>query len=388
MNRFDGQNFKIFKNDPNKSSSLPENYVMSLLESKDGTFWVGTWGGGLCKFNPIKETFTRYDLNYADDDYIQAIFEDHQSNIWYGTTTGGINKLDPATKRIISYRTNLIDGYYFPDENITSIIEDEHNNLWVGTWNSGLIKFNPSSQKFIQFKNNPSDKNSISNDGIWNIFNNGDGTLMLSTFAGMDIFDIATNKVTHNKDILKPFNSNFLLTLRQIIKDHNGNLWAGTYNYLGLFLIQNYKKDEKIIRLLNKDDDTGSLVSNRIRWLYEDRNNNIWVGTEEGLSKLPFYKSFTQYLYEPESKTGLGGKVVSSIVGRKDGIIWVGYGGSGFDRIDLSTNEIIHHKNIPGNVNSLSDNDVISLYLDRKGILWIGTQYGGLNRFDPIDKKI
>ncbi|OGU54376.1 MAG: hypothetical protein A2006_14450 [Ignavibacteria bacterium GWC2_35_8] len=387
LNRFDGQNFKIYKNDPNNKQSLPENYVMSLFESKDGTFWVGTWGGGLCKFNPINESFTPYDLEYTDDDYIQALFEDHQNFIWYGTTSGGLNRLNPKTTQIIIYRPRLPAKNNFPDENIASIDQDEKNNLWIGTWNSGLVKFNPAEQSFIQFKSNPSDKHSISNNRVWNIFNNGDGTLLLSTYSGMDIFNTSTNEIDPYSDVLQKFNINFTLILRQIIKDRKGNLWIGSYNYLGLFLIQNNHSQNNIIRLMNEDDDNNSLISNRVRWLYEDRSDNLWVGTEEGLSKLPSYKPFIQYLYNPISRTGLGGKVVSSITGNKKGTVWVGFGGGGFDRIDLNKNAITHFKNVPGNSNSLSVNDVVSLYLDRKGILWIGTLYGGLNRFDPVSKK-
>ncbi|RPI62588.1 MAG: hypothetical protein EHM44_06605, partial [Ignavibacteriales bacterium] len=99
LNRYDGQNFKVYKNNPSKKKSLPENYVMSLLESKDGTFWVGTWGGGLCKFDQFDETFIRFDDESKDDDYIQCLYEDDANNIWYGTTNSGFIKLDPKTKK-------------------------------------------------------------------------------------------------------------------------------------------------------------------------------------------------------------------------------------------------------------------------------------------------
>ena len=59
LNRFDGQKFFVFKHDPSLKNSIPENYVMSLLESSDETFWVGTWGGGLCKYDPIHESFIK-----------------------------------------------------------------------------------------------------------------------------------------------------------------------------------------------------------------------------------------------------------------------------------------------------------------------------------------
>lgn len=387
LNRFDGQNFKVYKNDPNDRFSLPENYVMSLFESKDGTFWVGTWGGGLCKFNSANERFTRFDLNYPDDDYIQALYEDHQNYIWYGTTNGGLNRLEPKSKQIISYRPSLSGKNYFPDENIASITEDSANNLWIGTWTSGLVKFNTVEQSYIHFKANHIDNHSISNNCVWNVFNNGDGNLFLSTLSGMDVVNTSSNQIKHVNEIHKVFTQKFGIPIRQIIRDHKGNFWIGTYNYLGIIIIQNDGAGQRVYRILTKDGDINSLVSNRVRWLYEDRSNNIWVGTEEGLSKLPFYKPFIQYLYDPQSVSSLGGKVVSSITSDDKENLWVGYGGGGFDRINMQTNEIEHFKNVPGNPNSLSVNDVISLYRDREGILWIGTSYGGLNRFDPIKKQ-
>jgi len=387
LNRYDGQNFKIYKNNPSIKNSLPENYVMSLLQSSDGTFWVGTWGGGLCKFDPLHETFLQYDLDYADDDYIQTLFEDNKQNIWYGTTNGGLNKLNPKSKKIITYRKNLKGNNYFPDDNITFINKDKRNNLWIGTLSSGLIKFDPEREKYLQFKYDPSNKNSISSNYVWDIYNDNDKKLFLSTENGLDIFDLETEKV-----IIKPgipfINSSYLLkSFRTTIKDHFGNIWAGTYNYLGLFLITDDSSFKNYIHLKGGDDEINSIVSSRIRWLYEDRSKNIWVGTEEGISKLTSTKMFLQFRQLKSEKNSLGGKVVSSIIADIDSIIWVGFGGNGFDKINLKTNNILHYKNIPGNKNSISVDDVVAMCKDKNGILWIGTSYGGLNRFEPATNK-
>ncbi len=133
LNRYDGQNFKIYKNDPAIKNSLPENYVMSLMQSSDGTFWVGTWGGGLCKFDPQHENFTRYDLVITEDDYIESLFEDHSGNIWYGTMNYGLSKLNTKTRKIVSYNKSLSGNNYLPDNEITCIKEDDKACLWLGT---------------------------------------------------------------------------------------------------------------------------------------------------------------------------------------------------------------------------------------------------------------
>lgn len=386
LNRFDGQNFKVFKHNSQKNS-LPENYVMSLLESEDKTFWIGTWGAGLYKYNQVYETFTKFDLESPEDDFIQFIFEDHSNYIWYGTTNGGINKLNPRTKEIISYSPNKSADYFFPDIEITSITEDKNHYIWVGTLNNGLVRLDPSTHKIKVFKHNLNSSNSISSNFILTIYNESNDYLLLGTESGIDKFDLTTYSISHNPGAPQNLNAQLNVSIKHIIKDLSGKFWAGTYDYLGLysFKITDNKLSE-ISHYLVNEKDPNSLISNRVRWLYVDKKNNLWIGTEEGISKLPAYKAFVQFNYKPEEKIKLGGKVVSSIIEGGEDILWIGYGGSGFDRLNLKTGEIIHHKNIPGKSNSLSNDDVVSLYLDRKGILWISTSTGGLNSYDPKNK--
>ncbi|MBU0711674.1 hypothetical protein KJ762_03165 [bacterium] len=388
LNRFDGNHFKIFNHNPTDSASLPENYVMSLFESRDGAFWIGTWGGGLCHFDPDYELFMRCDAPDKNDDYVQSIIEDHHGFIWYGTTTGGLNKLDPKTHQVTSFNTksNRIKG--FPADNITSIAEDKQYILWLGTIGKGLIKFNPGSGEFEQFIHDPNNINSIANNSIQFVYNDSNKVLYLSTESGIDCFDLNTRRITHHPGV--PSNQKLLLTtpIRQIIRDRQSRIWAGSYEYHGLFQFINKKNGgTRFTHFEREDDNPNSLISNRIRCIYQDSRNNIWIGTEDGLNKLPAVKPFIQYRYLPVRKTSLGGRVVSSIVEGKNNVLWIGLGGGGFDRIDKTTNTITHFKHDPNNSNSLTEDDVVTIYEDRYGILWIGTRNGGLNRYDPQTGK-
>jgi len=71
LNRYDGNTFKIYKHNFSDSTSLPQNYVMCLFEDNNNNFWVGTWGGGLCKFNSEYECFKSYNMPEKYDDYVQ-----------------------------------------------------------------------------------------------------------------------------------------------------------------------------------------------------------------------------------------------------------------------------------------------------------------------------
>lgn len=392
LNRYDGHSFKIFKNIPLDSTSLPENYIMSLLESRDGTLWVGTWGGGLCKYNSMYETFTRIDSPSPFDDYIQCLFEDHYYNLWYGTTTAGLFKLNRKTGTIHSYNKKFSDKIQFPADNITFITDDRKGFLWIGTWNDGLIQFNPKTETFKQFTHNPKNVHSISSNGVWHLFNDDEKYLWLSTFSGVDILDLNTYEITYQPNFSVEETKHLTTPIRQILKDHFGKIWIGTYDYYGLFY---YDKNEVRKRLdnnvlsslINEEDNPNSLSSNRIRWMYEDRNYNIWFGTEDGLNKLPATKPFVQYRYFPLRKISLGGKVVSSIFEGKNNSLWVGFGGGGFDKIDLKTNSISHFNHHTDIQHSLSNYDVVTIYEDKKGTVWIGTRTGGLNRFNPQTGK-
>ena len=388
LNRFDGQNFKIYKHNIFDSSSLPENYVVTLLASRDGMLWIGTLGGGLSKFNSSNESFIRFDSKEIYDDFVQTIFEDHSGIIWFGTKDGGLSKLNSTTNEIISYGKNSPHFKEIPDDNITSIIEDENHTLWIGTTNSGLLQFDPSSEKFQQFSYDPKNPNSIINNGVWNIFQESKTSLLLSTFYGIDRFDLTTQKFTHYPNIPTEKQSLFETVIRQTIIDKQGRIWVASFDYRGIFLFEKSNADNfKIIRLQKEDDNLQSISNDRIRWIFEDQKNNLWIATEDGLNKLPEMKIFFQYRHFPLRKTSLGGRIVNNIFENKNNILWVGIGGGGFDKIDLSNQKISHFKNDPKNPNSLISDDVTSVYEDKNGILWIGTSNAGLDSYNPSTKK-
>ncbi len=98
--RYDGYQFKIYRNDFKKPTTISDNYILSILEDRAGFLWVGTLGGGLDKFDPNNDTFTRYE--HQPDNHqsissneVKCIYQDHWGNLWIGTNGGGLNEFDP-----------------------------------------------------------------------------------------------------------------------------------------------------------------------------------------------------------------------------------------------------------------------------------------------------
>jgi PAS domain S-box-containing protein len=127
----------------------------------------------------------------------------------------------------------------------------------------------------------------------------------------------------------------------------------------------------------------------KIRVLYEDKNNIFWIGTEAGLYKFNLEKEkFIQDTTISTKTKTLMKKQITSINRDSEGRLWVGTLEDGLYISNPLTNEFVCCKNEKCKSGSLSHNEVISIYEDvDSGLVWIGTNGGGLNIFDPFRKK-
>ena len=92
LNRYDGSEFKIFRNKQNDNKSISDNSIWSLFEDRDGNIWIGTKGGTLNKYFPKTESFNQIRLseNKLAENSITAILEDKVGDIWVGTYSQGL----------------------------------------------------------------------------------------------------------------------------------------------------------------------------------------------------------------------------------------------------------------------------------------------------------
>ncbi|MCK5280961.1 MAG: sigma 54-interacting transcriptional regulator, partial [Cyclobacteriaceae bacterium] len=187
------------------------------------------------------------------------------------------------------------------------------------------------------------------------------------------------------------------------------NLWIGTYGGLNKLSseyisgINKNKSPPSFISYIHDPEDPNSLSDNRIYSILEDQSGNLWIGTVDGgLNRLlpgslngdkkssPIFK---HYRHLPDDPASLSADRVFSIYEDSHGTLWIGTWGGGLNKLLLTENlgesensnsdvTFIHYKNDPDDPNTLSDNEVPSIYEDNKGILWIGTHGGGLNKFD------
>jgi len=386
LNRFDGQNFKVFKTDSKTKNALPENYIMSLYESKSGTLWVGTWGAGLCRYDKIYEKFIVIDKS-RNNDFVQCINEDDDGNIWYGTEKNGLMKFDIKKNKIFSFDDFSAKKLKSSANNIIAIIPDKRKNLWIASIGGGLICYNYKQNKLQQFLSG-SNPDKLKSNFVWEIVSESDSTFLVGTNIGIQRFNFHTKKFSDLNGMSNQNQKLLATTISRILIDNFSKIWIGTYNYGGIFIIEQKNfRPANLIHLQNEYGNPQSLICGKIRCLYKDKFGNIWIGTEDGLNKFPNQKKFVRFKNMPHKKNGLSGNVVSSILEADDNILYVGYGGNGFDKIDLKNNSLKHFGYSPVSGLGLSDADVICMFKDKKNKIWVGTGSGGLNKFDPVNNR-
>jgi ligand-binding sensor domain-containing protein len=143
LNRYDGYEFKIFRNNPSDSNSLSDNSVWSLAEDNAGRLWIGTKSGWLNCYDPIKEKFFRYFIpsEITKENTITAIFVDDENKVWIATYRSGLYLFIPAAGELKNWKSNPFDSTTLSYNYVSSLVADKAGNLWIGTYN-GLCRFN------------------------------------------------------------------------------------------------------------------------------------------------------------------------------------------------------------------------------------------------------
>ncbi|MEE9571612.1 MAG: two-component regulator propeller domain-containing protein, partial [Candidatus Neomarinimicrobiota bacterium] len=409
LNRYDGYQFKIFRNIPGDSTSLSNNKILSICEDKRGDIWIGTYGGGLNKYDRRTDKFKRYkhsndNPNSLSADNVTSIIQDKSGYLWVGTLGGGLNKFDIDEERFIHYEYDISNKSSISSNTIISIYEDRSGIIWIGTYGGGLNRFDRKTEIFDHYKNDVNDPRSISNNIITSILEDKSGKIWVGTFeGGLNVFspppNISSNKdgnegiafyhFKHNPSNHNSISSNGILSITQ---DIWGNIWVGTDGGgLNKLLMQkqilsafsNFKnEDVKFLHFKKDPNDILSLSDDRVWSIFEDKSGILWIGTNAGLNKLDVQKKqFQHYSYDPVNPGSLSDGDVSSIFVDNAGNLWIGTGSGGLNLYDAKDDKFIKYKNDPDNPNSLSNDEVFSIFQDKAGNLWIGT-YDGLNKLN------
>lgn len=229
--------FRHYQNQPANPQSLSNNSVWSIYEDHGGTLWVGTRDGGLNQFDRIRKTFRHFrndpkDSTSLSHNWVTAIHESRQAlpsgqdgGLWIGTWGGGLNRFDYATGTFKRYQHHALNAQSLSTNGVWLIHEaaaDSGRFLWIGT-EAGLDRFDRATETFKHFQHDPNDDHSLSNNSIWSIYE-ADEAMWIGTNSGLNRFDRETETfIQYRKKDGLPNE-----TIYGILGDDHGNLWLST----------------------------------------------------------------------------------------------------------------------------------------------------------------
>jgi len=316
-----------------------------------------------------------------------AIFQDGRGYLWIGTQDG-LNRYDGYEFKVFKHDPE--DPTTISHNSILSMGEDKNGSLWVGTWGGGLNRYDPSTESFIRYLPDPEDPNSISSDTVNTIKSDTNGNLWIGTLAGLNRYNPETDSFEHFRNEPKNENSLSSDAISYIFEDSNHQLWIGTgaIGVDGSGLNRFDPSNGKFIRYQHDDSDPESLASNNIASIVETPDGKLWIATGgfslhgAGLDRFdPQTGKAEHFTHDQYNIHSLSGDDLMGMWLDPEGALWIGAWATGLNRMSLSDpGYFTRYQTDPFFPDSLSGDEVWSLFRDRSGILWVGTSHSGINK--------
>ncbi|NDW19149.1 hybrid sensor histidine kinase/response regulator [Dysgonomonas sp. 216] len=412
--RYDGYQTLVFRSNLNSPQLLTNNEITCLSEDTSNRLWIGT-KKGMNILDKSTYQISHFDGQELANQEIRCITTTSDSSIWVGTNRQ-MFRFNPDMTLRKKYDSSL------PIGSINSVYEDLDGNIWVTTWRNGLHKYDKEKDTFKNFpgignSNNPFKVFQDSRKQLW-ICTWGDGIFLFNPnesengqamYKPIEVYSLGRNtpelyafsieqddiqeyiwiistagmhamKYTDNGDIEQDVEASSLFNVSnnifsEVIKDHNGNLWIGTFSE-GVLTVSFNKPVIENYSLQAIKDMTG--ITPNITSIYQDKDNDLWIAQNRwGLGLFDPQKNKVSFFRDNPELRSLPGlnlvNCISSFRSRPEEV-WVG---TQYDGL------IYRMKKKNGNISLLSQTNLynivddpgqpLSFFEDRKNNIWIVT---------------
>jgi ligand-binding sensor domain-containing protein/signal transduction histidine kinase/DNA-binding response OmpR family regulator len=376
---------KHFMYESGNKNSLSSNMVFAIALEDEHHIWICN-DAGLDIINTRNGHFTRYGPDTRaqfslSNKSVRSILIDNEGICWLGTYKGGVNKYDKNLAIFGLKRSDVNDPYGLSAPFVTSFAETGSGELFVGTDGGGLNLYNRKTNLFKKFPINPKNKNAASGLAILTLELASENELWIGTFQdGLFQFNPKTgfyNQYTRGKDSSSLSNNDIFA----IKKDNSGKLWIGT-NGGGVH------RYDPATKLFTRYYNQGTPVSQRtiplngyIRDILLDKHGKLWIASH-GTGIAVFDPVSNKSVLLDKQTSNLPGNIVFSILEDKKGNIWVGTFGEGLALYNHKSKKFTSY----GEKEGLASNIVNKILEDAQGRIWISTNQG-ISSFDLENKK-
>jgi ligand-binding sensor domain-containing protein len=297
--------------------SIGGNSIYSLrYDSTSDILWIGTFNAGVSYTSPYLDKFTHHRAGSGrlSNPKILSFLEDRRGDLWVGTDGGGVNRIRADTGTTVVFSNDPRDPGSLSANAVLSMCEDRNGALWFGTWAGGANRLDRSGGRFEHFRRDPDRPNSLSSDNVFGIFETRAGNLHFACMTNIDVYDRTSGAFLRFEEKYGfKLDTGFIFAHAE---DRDGNLWFGTDQGLTFADLRN----KRAVTYVSDPADSESLAGNTVYAVIEDTRRAIWLGTRQGLCRLDRktgkFRTYTR-------REGLPHNTVAAILEDASGSLWL-----------------------------------------------------------------
>ncbi len=316
--------------------------------------------------------------NGLSSNYVVGITQDKKGCMWFATESG-LNRFDGNHITVYKKYSSGLSG-----NEMNAIFSDSTDNrVWIGTQRDGLSVFDTNTETFTTYKAGPGNHGLTTND-ITDIKGSRDnlGIWITTYHCGINYYDKKEDKFVHY----------YLEKIKDIVgkkcytscDDGKGNLYIG-HDGNGMSIVS--IKSGQLKNYMHNPNDNTSIPGNTVLSIFIDSNNNVWVGTNQGLALFnPATETFISFKYNAANKNSLLSNIVRDIREMRNGELWICTNMGGISILDLKKSlfmslENLNFRNIvPTNdSHGLSSPNARAVFQDKFDNIWIANYRGGVD---------
>jgi ligand-binding sensor domain-containing protein/signal transduction histidine kinase len=338
--------------------------------------WLGT-DAGLSRYDGYKFRLFLPDPRRAGSlgsAHIDALFTDRSGQLWIGTEQT-LDRLDTTTETFTHYQLQT-PGPPVIHADIAHIDQDHEGILWLATL-TGLLRLDPAAGRMQRFQHKAGDPSSLASSDVKSTFEDREHRFWVATSSGLDELDRHTGHVSRHVPLEAPVRE-FL-----VHEDRNGLLWLAYASGAGAGLSTFNPETGRLQHYVFTHNDAPGEAYSGVYAIAEDTDGNLWFGTG-GMGLLRLDRAgqrFIRYRNHPDDPDSLADDHITSLLIDREGHLWVGLNATAPDLSDLRPppfRNVIHSLGLHGGGEKL----VYCIFQDHQGELWVGTA-SGLFRLQP-----
>lgn len=375
----------LFKYDTKQNSFLqvtqiPQLPIDPIVKLDDSHFLIANYQG-LYLYDAVADTYNFVSIPSKDSSLILSIAVDSQKQwAWIGTEDG-LWKYTVSSGEF----TNITSILHIP---IKKIHISADGLLWLGTDN-GLYIYNPQKDSYEHIVHSSTNANSLTNNIIWAIFEDNEQNIWLGTESGISLY--------YNSQIIETYSWSTLVGADEgndilcTYHDSHGYYWWGGNNGLAYY---NPAKNKSLWFKMNQGKH--SISHNRVRWIYEDWDNDLWIATDGGINKFNYATdTFENFQIVDSTNTRNANWTYYINSDGHENLYLVSYCGGVFV---INKKKLLTQKRKPYMANenyyhhqgdkSLHSNFVRLATMDNDGCLWVSSAEYNIDKIDFKQKKV